>query len=156
MGHVIALVSHDGKKSDMITFARDSYQVLSRTALIGTEGTATRLRRELGLSVMTCGHGPSGGDVTIAAAVAAGDVAAVIFFLDPASAHPHQTDFGALIRQCCVHDVPVALNPSTAKAIMAILTHPVDPAIPAPRTAPGAARATAQPASLGMEEHQRG
>jgi methylglyoxal synthase len=135
---MIALVAHDGRKSELIAFARRHCDTLSRYGVMATDGTGTRLQRELGWTVAACGHGPSGGDVTVAAAVAAGEVVAVLFFLDPSVAHPHAPDCQALIRQCCVHNVPVALNPSTAAAVLSWLRH-TERDVPMPRSAPARA-----------------
>jgi methylglyoxal synthase len=41
-----------------------------------------------------------------------GSVAAVIFFRDPLSAHPHSADVQALLKICDVCNVPVATNPA--------------------------------------------
>lgn len=118
---VVALIAHDERKADLLAFASQHRQTLSRFDLMATNSTGDRLRSEMGLEVVTCGHGPGGGDVAIAAAVAVGRVAAVLFFLDPGTAHPHIEDVRALIRQCCWHNTPVALNSSTAVAVMAML-----------------------------------
>lgn len=114
----IALVAHEDLKESLIAFAKDSMDILSGMDLIATDGTAQRLRHTLGLSVCPYGHGPTGGDVAIAAAVAAREISAVIFLIDPHRTHSHSADIDALIRQCCVHDVPVALNVATARALI--------------------------------------
>ena len=50
--------------------------------------------------------GPMGGDAQIAAQVAEGKVAAVIFLVDPLYAHPHEPDIQGLLRICNVYNVP--------------------------------------------------
>ncbi|MFE2958101.1 methylglyoxal synthase [Nocardia tengchongensis] len=117
----IALVAHDDMKSDLIEFARRNHTTLSGYDIMATDSTGARLRDEFGWSVDACGHGPNGGDVAIAAAVAAGQIAAVVFLYDPSGFLPHDHDCQALIRQCCVHNVPFALNVSTASAVTAAL-----------------------------------
>lgn len=64
---------------------------------------------------------PPGGDAQIAARVATGDVAAVIFLIDPLYAQPHEPDIQALLRVCQVHNVPLATNRATADAILTSL-----------------------------------
>lgn len=39
---------------------------------------------------------------------------AVIFIIDPLTAHPHDTDINTLMRVCNVHNVPIAINIATA------------------------------------------
>lgn len=136
----IALIAHDNMKAEMIEFVHHYSVVLSGFEVVATDGTARRLD-DTGLAVSTCGHGPSGGDVTIAAAVATDQVAAVFFFLDPSVPHPHAVDVGALIRQCCIHDVPLALNVSTALSIATGLATGALGAMPSARSAASAARA---------------
>jgi len=62
--------------------------------------------------------GPYGGDAQIAAAVAQGDVLAVIFLADPLHAQPHEPDVQAFLRICNYHDVLLATNLATAEAIV--------------------------------------
>lgn len=131
---LIAIIAHDGMKQIMSEFLGDHVATLSAFEMIATTGTGKKLR-EAKLPAATCGHGPSGGDVAIAAAVAAGEVAAVFFFIDSAVAHPHAPDVSALIRQCCIHDVPLALNRTTADAIVTRLAHAEPGRVLTPRAA---------------------
>lgn len=62
--------------------------------------------------------GPLGGDSQIGARVAVGDVAAVVFLIDPLYAQPHEPDIRALLRLCEVHNVPLATNIATAEAVI--------------------------------------
>ena len=55
--------------------------------------------------------------------IARGEVAAVFFFTDPLSSHPHEADIIALNRICCVHDTMFANNPSTAQALIFALEY---------------------------------
>jgi methylglyoxal synthase len=66
--------------------------------------------------------GPEGGDAQIAARVATGSVDAVIFFVDPLSAQPHDPDIRALLRVLNVHNVPLATNLATADLVIAALS----------------------------------
>ncbi len=64
-----------------------------------------------------------GGDQEIGGMIARGQVAAVFFFTDPLSSHPHEADIIALNRICCVHDTMFANNPSTAQALIYALEY---------------------------------
>ena len=114
----IALIAHDGKKDEMIDFVREHRDVLSKFNLIATGTTGGLIHDEVGLDVTRMLSGPIGGDVQIAAEVASGEVAAVIFFIDSLARHPHDPDIQTLQRICVVHDVPLATNPATAKLIL--------------------------------------
>lgn len=114
----IALIAHDGKKDDMIAFGEQFQGILSRYHLIATGTTGQRLRQMTELEVECLLSGPLGGDAQIAARVATGEVAAVIFLIDPLYAQPHEPDIQALLRVCQVHDVPLATNRATAEAVI--------------------------------------
>ncbi|MDL1899220.1 methylglyoxal synthase [Anaerolineae bacterium CFX9] len=114
----VALIAHDGKKDEMITFALAHRDVLSKYQLIATGTTGRLLQEKAGLTVTRLLSGPIGGDAQIAAQVAEGKVEAVFFFIDPLGKHPHDPDINSLLRICNVHDVPLATNPATASFII--------------------------------------
>ena len=114
----IALIAHDGKKDEMIAFAKQYREVLKRYKLIGTGTTGGRINDETQLEVTRMLSGPIGGDAQIAAEVATGGVAAVFFFIDALGKHPHDPDIQGLLRICNVHNVPIATNPATARFII--------------------------------------
>ena len=115
---LVALIAHDGMKAKMVAFATAHREVLASYQLIATSTTGTRVSEAVGLPVQTMLSGPLGGDVQIAAKVAEGEVAAVIFFIDPLGKHPHDPDIQSLLRICNVHDVPLATNPASAALIL--------------------------------------
>ncbi len=114
----IALIAHDQKKADMVAFATFNREKLSRYHLIATGTTGKMLQEKVGLEVERMLSGPLGGDAQIAARVAEGKVAGVIFLLDPLGKHPHEPDIQTLLRVCNVHNVPLATNIATADLIV--------------------------------------
>ncbi len=110
----LALIAHDGKKADLVAFATYNRAVLAEYQLVATATTGQVLREKVGLEVETVLSGPQGGDTQIAALVAEGRVGAVLFFVDPLSAHPHDPDIQAVLRVCNVHNVPIATNVAAA------------------------------------------
>ncbi|NEO31082.1 MAG: methylglyoxal synthase [Symploca sp. SIO3C6] len=113
----IALIAHDRKKNEIVDFVKQHQAVFSRYQLIATGTTGNQIINETNLSVERLLSGAMGGDAQIAAQVAEGKVAAVIFLVDPLYAQPHEPDIQALQRICAVHNVPLATNIATAKAI---------------------------------------
>ena len=87
----LALVSHDGKKADMVAFALEYKEVLARYNLVATSTTGEMLNEKCGLNVRRMLSGLKGGDAQIAAQVASGDIEAVFFFVDPLGKHPRTT-----------------------------------------------------------------
>ncbi|MCY3832758.1 MAG: methylglyoxal synthase [Chloroflexi bacterium] len=110
----LALISHDGKKADMVAFVMDHRQRLLDFDLVATQTTGALIEEKTGLAVRCMLSGPYGGDAQIAALVAEGRVNAVFFFLDPLGKHPHDPDIQSLLRICNVHNVPLATNIASA------------------------------------------
>lgn len=113
----LALIAHDGKKTEMIAFVKDNIDFFKSFELVATATTGKHLQLA-GLKVKKYLSGPLGGDAQIAALVATGKCHAVIFMRDPLGMHPHEPDIYSLLRICDVHDVPLATNLSTAQLIL--------------------------------------
>jgi methylglyoxal synthase len=115
----LALVAHDDKKDDMVTFARKHRALLARCALWATGTTGSRVQEACPeLSVTRLKSGPLGGDQQIGAMIAEGRIDALVFLVDPLSPHPHDVDVKALMRLALVYDIPMALNLATAEMII--------------------------------------
>lgn len=113
----IALIAHDGKKPEMVSFVLKQKERLSQIELVAT-GTTGKYIEESGYEVTKFLSGPKGGDAQIAALVATKQLDAVIFFRDPLDKHPHEPDVLMLMRLCDVHNIPLATNPATAEMIL--------------------------------------
>jgi methylglyoxal synthase len=118
----VALIAHDGKKADLVSWASANQTVLAAYRILATRATARLVRDRVGLKVEEMLGGPEGGDIQIGALVATGEVDAVFFLEDPLMAMPHDPDIGALLRVCNVHNVPLATNVATAALVLAGLT----------------------------------
>ncbi|MEF8781898.1 MAG: methylglyoxal synthase [Haloarculaceae archaeon] len=114
----IALIAHDGKKSDMIDFATEHEEILGANDLIATGTTGGRLNEETDLEVTPMASGPLGGDLMIGSEVVTGDCDAVFFFRDPMTAQAHEPDISALLRICDLKQVPLATNRASATALL--------------------------------------
>ena len=112
------MIAHDGKKADLVAFATFNRTCLQQCRLIATQTTGRLLQHKVGLEVQTVVSGPLGGDVQIANGVVAGEIEAVLFFVDPLDKHPHDPDIQTLLRICNVHNVPLATNLATADMII--------------------------------------
>lgn len=121
MRPAIALIAHDGKKPDLVAFAMYNRTTLDRWDLVATESTGRLLQQKVGLRVECLLSGVEGGDLQIAARVATGEIAAVIFLVDPFDRHPHEPDIQSLQRVCQVHDVALATNIATADLVLTAL-----------------------------------
>lgn len=110
----IALVAHDGKKSEMCAWAKKNQDILAPHTLIATGTTGALLEEELGRAVIRCASGPLGGDQQIGALIVEGEVDMLIFFWDPLTAQPHDPDVKALLRIAALYEIPIACNRATA------------------------------------------
>lgn len=114
----LALIAHDGKKDDLLRFAKEHVDVLRRVELVATATTGSMLSAKLDLPIERVSSGPQGGDLEIGAMIVRGDVQAVVFFRDPLTAHPHEPDIQAVMKVCDVHDVPLATNRASAEILL--------------------------------------
>ena len=111
----IALVAHDRRKADMVEWAVFNATMLSWHKLICT-GTTGGLIQEAfqkkGVKTdITCmNSGPLGGDAEIAAMVVRKKIDLAIFLIDDLNPQPHEADILMLLRQCRIHNVPIACN----------------------------------------------
>lgn len=114
----VALIAHDQKKDDLLEFVRANQEVFARHQLVATGTTGKLIASETGLQVERKQSGPLGGDMQIGALAAEGALQAIIFLRDPLTAQPHEPDITALLRICDVHDVALATNLSSARALV--------------------------------------
>lgn len=115
----IALIAHDEKKDDLVTFAAAHCDFLSDCELVATGTTGGRIAEAIPqLSIRRLKSGPLGGDQQIGALIAEGRVDALIFFVDPLTPMPHDVDVKALMRLAIVYDIPMALNRATAEILL--------------------------------------
>lgn len=111
----IALVAHDQRKADMVEWALYNAELLSKHHLVCTGTTGGLIEeafRKKGIQaeITRKNSGPMGGDAEIAAMVVNKQIDLAIFLIDDLSAQPHEADIQMLLRQCRVHNVPIACN----------------------------------------------
>jgi len=108
----LALIAHDGKKADMVSFVMKRLEFFKRKDVdIVATGTTGGMITNAGVDkVQRVASGPMGGDAEIGSMVTRSEIDGVIFFRDPLDKHPHDVDISMLMRLCDVHDVPLATN----------------------------------------------
>ena len=111
----IALVAHDHRKADMVDWVIFNSDCLTHHHLVctGTTGGLVRdaLNEEGVFPEITCmNSGPMGGDAEIAAMVVRKEIDLAVFLIDDLNAQPHEADIMMLLRQCRIHNVPIACN----------------------------------------------
>jgi len=110
----IALVAHDDRKGDLLEWADYNRDILADHVLYATGTTGRMLGESLDLPVTCFQSGPFGGDQQIGALIASGDLDMLIFFWDPMSPQPHDSDVKALVRIAVLWNIPIACNRTSA------------------------------------------
>ena len=110
----IALIAHDNRKADLLTWVKQNKKILQNHKLLGTGTTGKLITQRCDLPVRCFDSGPLGGDQQIGAEMSYGKIDIVIFFWDPLTAQPHDPDVRALLRLSVVYNVPTACNIATA------------------------------------------
>ncbi|WP_207484274.1 methylglyoxal synthase [Arenibaculum pallidiluteum] len=111
----IALVAHDSKKDDLVSWARHNAGTLASHRFWATGTTGTQIAQACPeLDVTALKSGPLGGDQQIGAMIAEGRIDVLVFFIDPLSPHPHDADVQALVRLSTLYNVALATNRTTA------------------------------------------
>lgn len=117
----IALIAHDGKKTELVSFVLQNKKLFDDMEIVAT-GTTGAYIEQAGIGpVNKVLSGPKGGDAQIAALVVEGRLDLVFFFRDPLDKHPHEPDVQMLMRLCDVHNIPLATNLAAAKLILTAL-----------------------------------
>ena len=120
----IALVAHDKRKVDMIEWAVHNMHFLTEHDIVctgTTGGLISQAFEEKGNTTynIKCMHsGPLGGDAEIAAMVVRKEIDLAIFLIDDLNPQPHEADIQMLLRQCRVHNVPIACNRYSADLML--------------------------------------
>ncbi len=111
----IALVAHDARKQDLVTWVRRHEEAFLPHKLVAT-GTTGGLIQEAcpALSIQRMNSGPLGGDQQLGALIAEGRLDMLFFFTDPMTPLPHDVDVKALTRLSVLYDLPMACNRATA------------------------------------------
>ncbi len=120
----IAIIAHDARKVDMMEWVKYNVKTLQKNKLVCTGTTGGLVEKVIqeyidkhdinNISITKMNSGPMGGDAQIAAMVVEGKIDMCVFLIDDLSANPHEADIQMLLRQCRIHNIPVACNRHTA------------------------------------------
>jgi len=110
----VALVAHDKKKQELISWSKDHKEQLQMLNILATGTTGKLIQQALDREVTLLLSGPLGGDQQIGAKIAEGKIDMLVFFWDPLEPMPHDSDIKALLRIAALWNIPVACNRASA------------------------------------------
>ena len=125
----IALVAHDGRKAELLSWVKYNIATLSKHNIYAT-GTTGRLIEELEITengkktqpfkgkVTKLLSGPLGGDQQIGALIAERKIEMLIFFCDNLIVQGHQNVVSALSRLAALYNIAFAMNRTTADMLL--------------------------------------
>ena len=114
----IALVAHDNKKQDLITWVLQNKPALLNHELIATGTTGKLLEEKLSMPVKKMLSGPLGGDQQIGAMIAQGANDIIISYCYSMESQRHDSDVKALLRLGVAWNILLACDISTADFIL--------------------------------------
>lgn len=119
----IALVAHDQRKSDIVDWCTYNIDFLKHHHLVCTGTTGSLVQeafRSKGVEadITRMNSGPMGGDAEIATMVVRQEIDLAIFLIDDLNPQPHEADIMMLLRQCRIHNVPIACNRFSADLML--------------------------------------
>ena len=132
---MIALVAHDHRKADLVEWAVFNADFLSKHRIVCTGTTGSLVqdafeKKGIKADVTCMNSGPLGGDAEIAALVVRKQVDLAVFLIDGLNAQPHEADIQMLLRQCRIHNVPIACNRYSADLMITSTLWEMDDYIP--------------------------
>ena len=116
----IAFVAHNAMKAQMVSFCMKNQGFIESLGydIVTTGSTGNRLE-ESGFTIYKkYESGARGGDFDIGARINSGKIELLFFFVDPFSAHAHESDINGLQRLCNVNNIAIAPNPRTAELVL--------------------------------------
>ena len=117
------------RKQDLRRWLERQADAFSGVGILATGNTADVVRDVLGRAsasnvmpdIESVASGPYGGDQQIGARIVEGNICALVFLVDPLTAHAHEADIQALLRVARLAEIPLATNLATADLIAAHL-----------------------------------
>ena len=114
----IALIAHEKKKELMVQFCIAYAGLLAKHNLCATSTTGNLISEAIGLNINRVLSGNHGGEEQITARISCGEIDVLLFFRDPLTPTTREREEMNILRQCAMHNVPVATNIATAEVII--------------------------------------
>jgi methylglyoxal synthase len=127
----IALIAHDGRKHELVELVGQCFEYIRWERIVSSADTGRLVVEQYGLDVELVAPAALGGDLQLAALVAAGEVKLAVFLHDPLGAGAHEPALAPLQRVCDIHRVPLATNLATALLCVNALAEQRRPALTA-------------------------
>lgn len=117
----IGLIAHESKKKLMQNFCIAYRGILGKNSLYATGTTGRLIEDVTNLTVRKYLPGHLGGVQQLSADIESNLIDLVIFLTDPLSNNKKDITVGNVLRQCDIHNVPLATNLATAELLILAL-----------------------------------
>ena len=117
----VGLIADDAKKKLMQNCCIAYRGILSRHQLYATGTTGRLIQDATGLNVHKLLEGHVGGEQQMSAMIEQNQMDLILYFRDPDRSmrlHPDNSDFGKAIRNCDIHNIPLATNIASAEILL--------------------------------------
>lgn len=116
----IALIAHDKKNELMVQFCMAYQEILAKHTLYATSGTGRLVSEAAGLRIKQLMSGLYNGEQQLTQLVAYNEIDLIFFFRNPSEllSYRYAPEVNSLVRQCDLHNVPIATNLASAEIMM--------------------------------------
>jgi methylglyoxal synthase len=118
----VLLLAHEQKMCQLVDLAICYRDVLASRRLLSTSTMAWMLEDMAGLTTEAVGNDGGVESTDVLQCISDGDLAAVIFLVDPFGQRRQEPDVQVALRACSLRDVPLATNIGTAGAVLHMLS----------------------------------
>ena len=120
----IAIIAHDKKNELMVQFCMTYCDILAEHTLCATSTTGRLVSEATGLKIKLLMSGLHNGEQQISALVAYNEIDMLFFFRDPTElvSYRYVPEISSLVRQCDLHNVPIATNLACAELLIKSLS----------------------------------
>lgn len=121
MPNTLALLAHPSKVTALVDWLYKNQKVLNHFKIRTTADIAGPIETgwsTASLNLTEVRSPDQGGDIEVAAQVLAGEIAAVLFYVDPQALNTSYPSFELLLRACQSRGVPIGLNDASANLML--------------------------------------
>jgi diacylglycerol kinase (ATP) len=121
MPNTLALLAHPSQVNNLVSWLSKHQKVLSHFTIRTTPDIAQNITNGWGvidIDLTQVKSPDQGGDIEMAAQILAGDIAGVLFYVDPLAMTSSYPDFEIILRACQGKGIPIGINDASASLLL--------------------------------------